>query len=134
MAHCILAEDISDMLIVRYILISQAVRPHVMLIPELSSLRPLQAMRANIRASQHMWRYNHTVQYIVDRVNSTRGDPQLDVYRPNSTECRAAARHGGGGADSVYSSADGAAIRCPPRAAFVKLGLFVPFGAATDPG
>ena len=72
----------------------------------------MQAMRANIRASQHMWRYNFTAQYIVDRVNGTRGDPQLDAYQPNSTDCAAAARRSGrSSAESVYSGADGAAIR-----------------------
>ena len=69
-------------------------------------------MRANIRASQHMWRYDYTSEYIVRRVNATRGDPELTVYRPNGTECAAAAEGQGGGGLAAFSGADGAAIRC----------------------
>ena len=74
-------------------------------------MRALQAMRANIRASQHMWRYDFTSEYIIRRVNATWDDPQLNAYRPNSTNCGPAEGRGGGGT-AAYSGADGAAIRC----------------------
>ena len=76
------------------------------------ALCSMQAMRANIRASQHMWRYDYTSEYIVRRVNATRGDPELSAYRPNGTECAAAAAAGrGAGGTAAFSGADGAAIR-----------------------
>jgi len=71
----------------------------------------MQAMRANIRASQHMWRYDYTSEYVVRRVNATRGDPELSAYRPNGTECPAATAGRGGGGTAAFSGADGAAIR-----------------------
>ncbi len=69
-------------------------------------------MGANIRASQHMWRYDYTSEYVMRRVNATSGDPELSAYRPNGTECAAAAAAGrGGGGTAAFSGADGAAIR-----------------------
>lgn len=58
----------------------------------------VQAMRANIRASQHMWRYDYTSDYIIGRVNASRMDPGLNLYRANSTQCSAAGGAGQHGA------------------------------------
>ena len=37
-----------------------------------------------------MWRYDYTSDYIIHRVNGSRSEPGIDVYRANSTTCAAA--------------------------------------------
>ena len=44
-------------------------------------------MRANIRATRHMWTYEYTIDYIMGRIANTSGDPSLTEYRRNGTDC-----------------------------------------------
>lgn len=68
-------------------------------------------MRANIRASQHMWRYDYTSDYIIGRVNASRAELGLNQYRANSTQCAAAAGAGqGSSATKRGSSSYGAEL------------------------
>lgn len=46
-----------------------------------------QEMRANIRATRYMWSYPYTINYITSRIANTSGDPGLNEYRLNGTEC-----------------------------------------------
>ena len=48
-----------------------------------------QAMRQRIRDSRHMWTYDYMAAYITAKVLATAGDPQLDVYYANDTNCEA---------------------------------------------
>jgi hypothetical protein len=54
-------------------------------------------MRANIRATRHMWTYEYTIDYIMGRIANTSTDLGLNEYRRNSTNCtgsfRWAVRH-----------------------------------------
>ena len=49
----------------------------------------MQAMRQRIRESRHMWTYEYMAEYVTEKVASTAGDPQLDVYHANDTICEA---------------------------------------------
>ena len=44
-------------------------------------------MRANIRATRHMWTYEYTIDYIMGRIANTSNDPGVNEYRRNGTNC-----------------------------------------------